>query len=346
MNVSDPLAGFSIHSIRTAAERIAGQVNRTPLLESPQLNARVGGRVLVKAESLQPTGAFKLRGALNAVLTLTDAQRRAGVVTYSAGNHGQGLAAAARQVGTTAVVVMPTTAPRTKVERCQWWGAEVLQYDPATEDRAEIAADLVARRGLTFVPPFDHVDVMSGQGTVGLEIAEQLHERDIEPDAVLVNCSGGGLAAGVFEAISHAYPGTALSIVEAAALSKWSESLRSGVPARLAAVPPTVLDGIAGPAVGALCLAAIRRHQPDVIEIDDETGLRGVRAAFETLRIVLEPAGAASLGALLDGSADGRGRTTVVIASGGNVDPAVFTRALDTPIDAEPRHALASTGSR
>lgn len=333
MSISDPMAGFSIDSIRSAARRIAGHVTRTPLLESPQLNDRIGGRVLVKAESLQPTGAFKLRGALNAVLSLSDEQRQAGVVTYSAGNHGQGLAAAARLVGATAVIVMPTTAPRTKVERCQWWGAEVIQYDPATEDRTEIAADLVAQRGLTLVPPFDHADVMSGQGTVGLEIAEQLRERHLEPDAVLVNCSGGGLASGVFEVLSHAYPDAALSIVEPVALSKWGESLRSGIPVHLATVPPTVLDGIAGPTVGTLCLAALRRHQPGVVSIPDETGLHGVRAAFETLRIVLEPAGAASLGALLDGFADGRGKTTVVIASGGNVDPAMFARALDTPFD-------------
>jgi threonine dehydratase len=319
---------FNIDSIRAAAARLHGRIARTPLLESPQLNKAVGGRVLVKAESLQITGSFKIRGAFNAVRALEPSERARGVITYSAGNHGQGVAAAGASAGVEAVVVLPSEAPTNKIERCRWWGAEVIFYDRATENRATVVAELIRQRGLTFIPPFDHADTMSGQGTIGLEIAQDLRERGIEPDGVVLNCSGGGLASGVAESLRHFYPGLPITLVEAAAVGKWSRALASGEPVTLHTVPPTVLDGMAGPTTGTKCLASLRAKNPATVEIDDDEALHGVRAAFETMRLVVEPAGASSIAALLYGKVPARHRTTIVVASGGNIDPDVLARAL------------------
>ncbi|MFJ6538407.1 threonine/serine dehydratase [Paenarthrobacter sp. NPDC091711] len=321
-------ADFSIDTIRSAATRLRGRIARTPLLESPQLNSAVGGRVLVKAESLQVTGSFKIRGAMNAVLSLKPSEREKGIITYSAGNHGQGVAAAAAAVGVPSVVVMPSEAPRNKIERCRWWGAEVVFFDRANESREAVANELIERRGLTFVAPFDHVDTMSGQGTIGLEIAEDLQERGIHPDGLAVNCSGGGLASGVAEGLRHFYPELPITLVEAAAVRKWPRALATGSPVTLDTIPPTVIEGMAGPTTGTLCLQSLRAKNPSTVEIFDDEALRGVKAAFETMRLVVEPAGASSIAALLEGKIPARGRVTVVVASGGNIDPAVLTKAL------------------
>ena len=202
---------FGIEAIRQAAARLQGRVVRTPLLESPMLSERAGCRLFVKAESLQLTGSFKIRGALNKILSMDEPARRAGIVAFSAGNHGEGVAAAARAVGCPAVIVMPNTAPRIKVDNCRWWGAEVVAYDPQTEDRVEVAQRAARSRGMAVVPPFDDHAVMAGQGTCGLEIAEQLNALQVVPDAVVINCSGGGLASGVAEASGTPSPPPASS---------------------------------------------------------------------------------------------------------------------------------------
>lgn len=321
-------SAFGIETIRRAAERLRGKINRTPLLESPQLNARVGGRVLVKAESLQITGSFKFRGALNAVLALDPDARGRGLITYSAGNHGQGIAAAARQADTSAVVVMPRHTPRNKIERCEWWGAEVVLFDPATESRGAVTDRLIAERGLTFVAPFDDYEVMSGQGTVGLEIAEQLAELEIVPDRLATSISGGGLASGSIEALRATHPGLPLTLVESQAAQKWQRSFDTGTPVVLTSVPPTISDGIAGPAAGVRCFAALRQQPPAVVHVSDDEVLTAIGVAFDTLRLVLEPAGAATIAATLAGKIDVAGRTTVLVASGGNVDPQIFTAAI------------------
>ncbi|MFD0648822.1 threonine/serine dehydratase [Streptomyces malaysiensis subsp. malaysiensis] len=243
--------GFGIDAIHEAARRLTGHVVRTPLLNSPMLDELVGARVLVKAECLQLTGSFKVRGALNALLTLDEDVRRAGIVAYSAGNHGQGVAAAARLAGCPAVIVMPNSAPRIKVDNCRWWGAETVLYDPRTEDREEVARKILQMRGMTLVPPFDDPGVMAGQGTVGLEIAEQARELGLTPDTVLVNCSGGGLASGVLTALNDAFPGLANHIVEPAGFDKMARSLAAG---RVCANPhPSggLMDALAGPVAGA-----------------------------------------------------------------------------------------------
>ncbi|MBI0295926.1 threonine/serine dehydratase [Streptomyces sp. PRKS01-29] len=320
--------GFGIDAIHQAARRLTGHVVRTPLLNSPVLDDLVGARVLVKAECLQLTGSFKVRGALNALLTLDEDVRRAGIVAYSAGNHGQGVAAAARLAGCPAVIVMPRHAPRVKVDNCRWWGAETVLYDPRTEDREEIARTIVQARGMTLIPPFDDPRVMAGQGTVGLEIAEQAREQGLTPDTVLVNCSGGGLAAGVITALGHALPGLAHHIVEPAGFDKMARSLAAGRVCANPRPPGGLMDALSGPVAGARPLAVLRPYDVTGLTATDEEALAAMGTAHRLLKIVLEPGAAASLAALLSGKVDVRGRTVALVASGGNVDPAVYRRAV------------------
>ncbi|WP_069861856.1 threonine ammonia-lyase [Streptomyces malaysiensis] len=320
--------GFGIDAIHEAARRLTGHVVRTPLLNSPMLDELVGARVLVKAECLQLTGSFKVRGALNALLTLDEDARRAGIVAYSAGNHGQGVAAAARLADCPAVIVMPNSAPRIKVDNCRWWGAETVLYDPRTEDREEVARKILQMRGMTLVPPFDDPGVMAGQGTVGLEIAEQARELGLTPDTVLVNCSGGGLASGVLTALNDAFPGLANHIVEPAGFDKMARSLAAG---RVCANPhPSggLMDALAGPVAGARPLAVLRHYDVTGLTVTDEEALAAMGAAHRFLKIVVEPGGAASLAAVVSGKADVRDEVVVLVASGGNVDPEVYRRAL------------------
>jgi threonine dehydratase len=224
---------------------------------------------------------------------------------------------------------MPNTAPRIKVDNCRWWGAEVLTYDPHTEDRIEVAQRVAQPRGMTMVHPFDDHDIMAGQGTCGLEIVEQLNELQVTPDAIVINCSGGGLASGVAEAIKHAFPATEILIAEVLGYEKVARSLLTGIPQSNPSVPVTVLDGIAGPTAGAKTVDVLRRHQARGIGVSDDEGLAGVAAAFKMLKLAVEPGGAAAIGGVLAGKANVVGKNVVVIASGGNVDPEVFARALE-----------------
>lgn len=322
---------FGIDTIRAAAERIDGRVRRTPLLSSPVLDELAGAEVLVKAESLQVTGSFKLRGALNALLTLNDGEREAGVVAFSTGNHGQAVAAAATMTGSRATIVMPADAPRVKVDGCRWWGAEVVFYDPATEDREEVGARLVDERGAHLVHPFDDVRVMSGQGTVGLEIVDQLGgEGGTTPDAIVVPCSGGGLSSGVVEAVRSAYPGVAPFVVERDGYDKMARSLASGRVERVPASSGVFLDAIGAPNVGQHTLAALTRHDVTPLTVTDDDARVAMREAFRTLKLVLEPGASAALAALLAQRDRFAGQTVVVVASGGNVDASVFAEVLSS----------------
>lgn len=320
--------GFGIEMIRDAADRIEGLARRTPLLGSPVLDDLVGARVLVKAESLQLTGSFKIRGALNAVLSLADDAVPAGVVAFSTGNHGQAVAAAARMRDCPAVIVMPRDAPRVKVEGCAWWGAEIVLYDPATQDREEVGARLLRERGAQLIHPFDDERVMAGQGTAGLEIAADLAEGGIRPDALVLPCSGGGLSAGVTEAVVDAFPGVAPFVVERAGYDKMARSLASGRVERVPVVGGVFLDAIGAPSVGRHTLAALTRHEVHPLTVTDEEARVAMRTAFATLKLVVEPGGAAGLAAVLAQRERFAGQTVVVVASGGNVDPAVFAEVL------------------
>lgn len=319
---------FGIETIRAAAERIGDTVRRPPLLSSPVLDELVGARVLVKAESLQLTGAFKIRGALNALRCLSDSEREAGVLAISTGNHGQAVAAAARMTGCAATIVMPADAPRVKVEGVRWWGGEVVFYDPAGEDREEVGARLVRERGATFVHPFDDVRVMSGQGTVGLEVVDQLDEGGHSPDAVVVPCSGGGLASGVIEAVRHSHPGVVPFAVERAGYDKLARSLASGRVERVPAASGVFLDALGAPAPAERTLTVLARHGTRALAVTDDEARVAMREAFRILKLVLEPGGSAGLAAVLAQRERFTGQTVVVIASGGNVDASVYAEVL------------------
>jgi threonine dehydratase len=319
---------FGIDDIRRARETIAGKIVETPLLESPFLNRMLNCRLFVKAENLQVTGAFKFRGALNKISSLPDEQRKKGILAFSSGNHGHAVAAAANQIGCPAVIVLPNTTAAIKVENCRWWGAETIFYDATTVDRETFAKEVADSRGLTVVPPFDDELVMAGQGTVGLEIHEQLKAVNVTPDLLVSNCSGGGLSSGVTEAFKHFYPSADVVLVEPAGGEKMSRSLESGMPERNFNLGPTILDGINGPVAGTKTLEVLRRHGVSCTSINEDEALAGMFAAFKFLKLVIEPGGAASLAAILAKKIDVVGKTVVILASGGNVDPAVFTRAL------------------
>lgn len=319
---------FGIDTIRAAAERIEGTVRRTPLLTSPMLDELVGASVLVKAESLQVTGSFKLRGALNALRSLTNAERERGVLAFSTGNHGQAVAAAASMTASRATIVMPADAPRVKVDGCRWWGAEVVFYDPATEDREEVGARLVAERGAHLVHPYDDVRVMSGQGTVGLEVVDQLREGGRTPDAIVLPCSGGGLSSGVVEAVRAAHPEVSPFVVERDGYDKMARSLASGRVERAPAASGVFLDAIGAPTVGRHTLAALARHDVTPLVVTDDDARAAMREAFRTLKLVLEPGGSAALAAVLAQRDRFTGQTVVVVASGGNVDASVFAEVL------------------
>ena len=303
----------------------------TPLLESPLLNAAVGGRVLVKAENLQLGGSFKFRGAYNRISLIPEGERAAGVVAISSGNHAQGVALAARMLGLSALCVMPSDAPRMKIANTEAYGASLHLYDRVREDREEIGRRLVAERGATLVLPFDDRFIVAGQGTIGLELAAQAEARGAALDAVLVNCSGGGLAAGIALALSQRSPRTIVHTVEPAGFDDMARSLATGTRQRNAAMAGSICDALLAPSPGEIPFALARQHIAGGFAVSDSEVRRAMRAAFEHFKLVVEPGGAAAFAALLSGTYDPRGRTTAVILSGGNVDAQLFADVLAEP---------------
>ena len=299
--------------IEAAARRIAGHALRTPLLNAPSLDAAMGRRIFVKAECLQKTGSFKFRGAFNAV-----SQGTGGVVAYSSGNHAQGVALAARMAGRDAVIVMPSDAPAVKVANTRGYGAEVVLYDRAGESREAIGTALQAERGLDLVKPYDDPRVIAGQGTCGLEIAEDLPDG---VDEVLVCCGGGGLTSG----IALALEGRAIvRPVEPERFDDVARSLASGRRETNPTLTGSLCDAIVTPSPGELTFPILRRLCGPGLVVTDEEALRAMALAWTHLRIVVEPGGAVALAAaLFHHSGD-----VAVVASGGNVDRDTFARAL------------------
>src|SRR4051794_4461411 len=322
------MSAIAISDLHRARDRLAGRIARTPLLESAMLNELAGCRLFVKAEPLQKTGSFKIRGALNKILSVLEEKRRSGVVAFSSGNHGQGVAAGARMTGCPAVIVMPKDAPAIKIESCRWWGAEIVLFDRERDDREAIGRKIVAERGMTLVLPFDDPEVMAGQGTMGLEIAEELNEAGASPDALFVNCSGGGLASGVLTGVKAAFPGVQGYTVEPAGFDKMARSLATGEPQANERLTGSIMDALMARVPGKLTLAALRELGAEGLSASDDEALVAMAAAFRTLKLVVEPGGAAALAAVLAKKVDLSGRTAVVVCSGGNVDPAMFQRAL------------------
>jgi len=317
--------------IEDAAAKLAGVVVATPLIRSDALDEAAGGPVFVKAECLQRTGSFKLRGAYNRLVRLTPAERPRGVVAFSSGNHAQGVAAAARMLGVPAVIVMPSDAPRTKMEATRGFGAEIVLYDRFTQSREAIAARIGQERGAVVVPSFDDPDVIAGQGTVGLEAARQLQEAGASADVLICPASGGGLMAGIALAFEALSPQTRLYTAEPAGYDDHRLSLEAGRRIALKSAGPSLCDALLAPQPGELTFAI---NQPRLVggyAVTDAEALDAMAFAFRHLKIVLEPGGAVALAAVLSGNAQLDGRTALVVASGGNVDAEVYSRALGAP---------------
>ena len=316
--------------VLTATERLATHVVRTPLLEHRVLNERTGGRVLLKAESLQHTGSFKFRGAMHRLLRLTEAERKAGVVAFSSGNHGQAVAAAGARLGIDVRIVMPDTAPAVKLERTRGWGAQVTTYDPTgPRTREEIAREIAREEGRVLVPSYDDGDVIAGQGSAGVEIFEDLSSRGLRADALLVCCGGGGLTAGcalardAFESTT-----TDLHTVEPADFDDHARSFASGAREGNDPEARSICDALLSPTPGDLPFPITHPRVKRGLSVSDDEVRDAMRFAFDYLRVVLEPGGAVALAAVLAQRVPTADRVTVALMSGGNVDPALFASVI------------------
>jgi threonine dehydratase len=318
----------TIDDIHAAAERLKGRAVRTPLLESPVLNERLGGRVFLKAETLQRTGSFKFRGAYNRISQLAGGEFPGGIVACSSGNHAQGVGEAARLFGMRAVIVMPSDAPKVKIEGTRRSGADIVFYDRETEDRNAIAETLCEKLNAAFVPPFDDRQVMAGQGTSGLEIAAEMRDAGLDLDAVLVPTSGGGLVAGVAIAVHSVFPKAAVYCVEPADFNDYQRSLEAGERQRNTANGGSICDALLVAEPGKLTFAVNRHRLAGGLAASDAEVRSAMAFAYRELKLVVEPGGAVALAAMLAGRFPATGRNVAVVLSGGNVDPQIFTEII------------------
>jgi threonine dehydratase len=321
---------MNIEMIRAAAERLRGHARVTPLLSSPFIDHLAGRRVFIKAECLQHTGSFKYRGGYSAVSALPEDLRANGVIAFSSGNHAQGVALAATQHGVPSVIIMPADAPRLKIENTRALGAEVVLYDRATEDRDAIGERMSQERGLTLIKPFDEPQVIAGQGTTGLEIAEQARAEGIETGDVLVCCGGGGLTSGIALALEAEAPGLRARPVEPKDFDDTARSLAAGAIQRNASMTGSICDAIVTPSPGKLTFPIMQRLCGPGLVVTDHEALRAMAQAFLRLKIVLEPGGAVALAAALHRRDQIEGDAVIVVASGGNVDLEMYEEALNT----------------
>jgi len=332
MTGSSPSSDFAAlptaADVDAAAERLAGIALRTPLVSSPVLDALTGARVFLKAETLQRTGSFKFRGAYNKISAIPAERAAGGVVAFSSGNHAQGVAAAARLRGMPAVIVMPADAPKAKRERTAALGAEVVLYDREREDRAAIARRIADERGATLVPPYDDPLIIAGQGTIGREIAEDLGRMGIVPDVAIIGASGGGLAAGTTLALKARIPTAKVYTAEPEGFDDTARSFRSGRREHNERLSGSICDALMSNTPGELTFEINRALIGEGIAASDAEAGRAVAFAFRELKLVVEPGGAIGLAALLAGKLDVRGKTVVVVLSGGNVDAELFNRLI------------------
>ncbi len=322
---------ITVGDIEAAARRLAGIAVETPLLQSSQLNELTGGTVLLKPECLQRVGSFKIRGAYNLLSRLSPEQARRGVVAWSSGNHAQGVAAAGTMLGIHTTIVMPEDAPVAKLENTRRLGGEVITYDRYTGDREAIAREIAAERNAELVPSYDHVDIIAGQGTVGLEIAEQSIALGMPVDQVLIPCGGGGLSSGSAVALKARLPDVIVNTVEPESYDDTARSLRRG---RRVSVPTnlrSVCDALLVATPGKLTFDIMREFVSAGLVVSDAEVRSAMRFAFRELKLVVEPGGAAALAAVLAGKVDSEGKTTAVVLSGGNVDLKLYSE-----IQAEP----------
>lgn len=318
------------HDIEMALARIRSEAVRTPLLESSLLNQMAGGRILIKAEPLQRSGSFKFRGAFNTLSQLTEAQKKNGVIAYSSGNHAQGVALAAQVLGVQATILMPEDAPQIKVSNTKAYGAEVLHFNRYKESREEIGQKLCQERGATLIKPYDDPRIIAGQGTAGLEIVEQVKEIGGELDQLIAPCGGGGLISGLSLAVTSRVPDVKIYCAEPEGYDDTLLSLKAG---KIVGVDPnqkSICDALMAPQPGDLTFQVNSKLLSGGYVVSEEEVRQAIRAAFNTLKLVVEPGGAVALASVLSGKGNVQGKTTVVVCSGGNIDASLFAEILKT----------------
>lgn len=304
---------ITIDDVHAAAKRLSGVAHRTPVLTCRTLNERVGATVFLKCENLQRIGAFKFRGAYNAIARLDHDARQRGVIAFSSGNHAQAVALAASMTGSRSMVVMPEDTPTLKLTATKQYGAEIVTFNRYTDNRFEITDRLAAQHGLTVIPPYDHPDVIAGQGTTALEMFDEIDELD----TLIVPLGGGGQLAGCATVARAIAPRTTLIGVETEAGDKNRQSLRAGRPVRIT-VPRTIADGVTGDRTGKLTFPIIQRHVDEVTAVTDEEILHAMTFLFDRMKLVVEPSGALAVAALLARRVQPTGRVGIII-SGGNI---------------------------
>jgi threo-3-hydroxy-L-aspartate ammonia-lyase len=321
-----PLPSYA--DVQTAARRIEGYAHRTPVLTSSTANEIAGAKLFFKCENFQRMGAFKFRGAFNAISALNDEQRRRGVLAFSSGNHAQAIALSARLLGTTATIVMPSDAPAAKLAATRGYGAQVVEYDRFKEDRTAISQHLASERGLSLIPPFDHADVIAGQGTAGKELIEEVGELDY----FFVCLGGGGLIAGCALAAAELSPNCKVIGVEPAAGNDVQLSFAKGEPVTIA-VPNTIADGAQTTRVGDITFPIIRQHVDQIVTASDAQLITTMRFFAERMKMVVEPTGCLAAAAVLEGVVPVTGARVGVLISGGNVDLLRFAGWISTHRD-------------
>lgn len=323
----DRLPQFS--DVQDAARQIAGEAVRTPLLENDLLNERLGGRILIKPECLQRTGSFKFRGAYNRLSRIAPDAREKGVVAFSSGNHAQGVALAAKLLGIPATIVMPSDAPKIKSEGVRRLGGEVVEFDRETDDREAVSAEIVERTGATLVPSYDDPYIITGQGTAGLEVAQDLEAAGVVPDQFVCCAGGGGLIAGCGLAIRHFFADCDILAAEPEGFDDHRRSLVAGERVANIRKSGSLQDAIITPMPGRLTFQLNQQQLAGAVTATDDDTLDALAFIWKHLKLVAEPGGATAFASLLNGQVDTRNKTTVVLITGGNVDPAVFKQALD-----------------
>jgi threonine dehydratase len=317
---------ISFDDVAAAARRLSGTAHRTPVFRSSAADARSGASLLFKCENLQRVGAFKIRGAYNAIAQFTPSERRGGVITFSSGNHGQAIALAARLLDVRAVVAMPHDAADLKREATRGYGAEIVPYDRYAEDPHEVVHRIAEERGMTIVPPFDHPHVMAGQGTAALELIEEAGALDV----LVTPVGGGGLLSGSAVAARALAPGCAVVGVEPAAGNDGQQSLAAGRIVRIA-TPRTIADAAQSRSLGELTFPILQRLSARIVTVDDAALVETMRFFFTRMKLVVEPTGCLAAAAVLTGALDVRGLRVGVVLSGGNVDAARFAALLTPP---------------
>jgi len=315
---------LEIDDITKAAVLLQPHIVRTPLLESELLNDELGGRVLFKAENLQRTGSFKIRGASNKILNLSPQQRAQGVVAYSSGNHAQGVAAAAASIGISATIVIPEDAPALKIANTRAYGAKVVLYDRYQQNREAIAAEIAEQENRVIIPPYDDAGIIAGQGTVGLEIAQQLDEKSLEIDTILCPCGGGGLIAGVSTALKSFMPELSIYAIEPEGFDDTKRSLEAEQRLSNRSDVSSICDSILTPMPGELTFSINRRLLKGSLVVSDEAVMQAVVEAYTRLKLVVEPGAAVGLAAILSKEFPIADKTVVVVLSGGNIDLATL----------------------